>query len=108
MFVAELFSVTGYAITFGKPRLAYGYHIAALRGAERILICTARRLAPVGSELVASIGLTRREYPEANRFIAITSGTFNPTARSLAKQLGVELWDRVVLEVRMTDLSLSI
>jgi HJR/Mrr/RecB family endonuclease len=106
MFVAELFSSAGYSIAFAKPRLALGYDVAAARGAERALVRTARRLAPVGSELIGSIDQARRDHPGVTRLIVVTSNQFNPRARSLARHMAIELWDREALKARMDNRNL--
>ncbi len=83
----------GYRVTLTEPSHDYGADLILKKRGEKIVVQTKRYEKSVGiaavQEVVGSVA-----YYEADRAMVVTNSHFTKSARTLAQQNDVELWDR--------------
>lgn len=98
-YLSQQFGSMGYRVSFTEPSHDYGADLLLKKRGERIVVQAKRYEKNVGiaavQEVVGSIA-----YYEADRAMVITNSGFTGSARDLARQNEVELWDREEMQKR--------
>jgi HJR/Mrr/RecB family endonuclease len=100
-YFANLLEKMGYTEVMVTPKSSdFGVDIIATDRYNRKVAVQCKRYSwnnSVGNEAVYAL-FTGANYYKCKRFIVVTSSKFTENARILAKEIGVELWDRTRLE----------
>lgn len=99
-YLCQQFRNMGYRVSFTEPSHDYGADLVLKKRRETVVVQAKRYEKNVGiaavQEVVGSIA-----YYEADRAMVVTNSGFTKSARDLARQNEVELWDREEMRQRL-------
>jgi HJR/Mrr/RecB family endonuclease len=96
-FLMDFFKNRGYTIEKRKRSHEQGLALLLEKNNEQTMIQTKRCSTPVGNTVIQEVN-NERDYLQCSQAIVLTNSRFTNTAKQLAGQLDVDLWDREKLE----------
>ena len=104
-FVAKLFSKLGYSTIVTKHSADFGVDIIAEKDGMKIAIQAKCYSNPVSVSAIQEITAGMKYY-SCQRGIVVTNRSFTKAAVELARSNSIQLWDRKVLEEKISELFL--
>ena len=104
-FLKLLFEKMGYSAEVTQQSNDQGVDIIVNNNDIKIAIQAKNYSDTVGKAAVQQV-YTGMAYYKCNKSIVVTNNYFSESAKDLAKSLNVELWDRDVLEIKLSNLKI--
>lgn len=102
-FVNEIFVSYGFETTLTPETGDQGIDIVAKKGSSTIAIQAKRYNKSVGNHAIMEAVAGMKHY-DADRAIVVTNNYFTDSARTLAEENKVDLWDRKILSEKINEL----
>ena len=100
-FLKDLFVSLGFEVELTGQHGDQGADLIVTGNGLRTAIQAKRYAEAVGNAAVQEV-IAAREFHTCQRAMVITTSSFTPSARELARRAGVELWDRKDLEEKLS------
>lgn len=97
-FIALIFTLRGYKVTFTPRAGDQGVDLIAARDAERIAIQCKRWNNPVGLKAIQEV-FTGKSLYKCTEGLLITTTSLSPQAERMANKLDITYWDKDFIEV---------
>ncbi len=104
-FIAKLFTKLGYHTRVTKLTGDYGVDIVAEKGELKIAIQAKCHVNPISNSAIQEITAGMKFY-QCQRGMVVTNSTFTKSAIELARTNKIQLWDRKVLEEKISEVEI--